>query len=73
MTRRTGSISQEAHGRTLMSGEPLVFHCNHYNYWLQKTLLLPEGLGRVTPDRFAAVARDTLGPIQPGDWQDPRA
>lgn len=32
MTRRTGSISQEAHGRTLMSGEPLVFHCNHYNY-----------------------------------------
>jgi dethiobiotin synthetase len=35
--------------------------------------LLPEGLGRVTPDRFAAVARDTLGPIQPGDWQDPRA
>ncbi|WP_224386473.1 dethiobiotin synthase [Pseudonocardia sp. ICBG1293] len=35
--------------------------------------LLPEGLGRVTPDRFAAVARDTLGPIQLGDWQDPRA
>lgn len=35
--------------------------------------LLPEQLGRVSPDRFAAVARDTLGPIQLGDWQDPRA
>lgn len=56
MTRRTGSISQQAHGRTLMSGEPLVFHCNHYNYWLQKTLLLPEGLGMRGVIRDAAAS-----------------
>lgn len=34
-----------AHGRTLLANEPLVFHCNFYNYWLQKTLLLDEQLG----------------------------
>ncbi|MEC7525030.1 MAG: hypothetical protein VYE22_34430 [Myxococcota bacterium] len=52
MTRETGDVTRVDHGRTLMSGEPLVFHCNHYNYWLQKTLLLPEGLG------MRAVIRD---------------
>jgi hypothetical protein len=29
-----------AHGRRLLAGQPLVYHCNYYNYWLQRTLTL---------------------------------
>jgi hypothetical protein len=28
------------HGRVALASEPVVFHCNHYNYWLQKTVRL---------------------------------
>ena len=40
MTRTLAPLSARDHGRTLYAGEPLVFHCNFYNYWLQKTMLL---------------------------------
>lgn len=29
-------------GRTFVGGEPLVFHCNHYNKFLQQTILAPQ-------------------------------
>ena len=32
-------------GRLHLGGEATVFHCNFYNYWLQKTILLVPGLG----------------------------
>ncbi len=40
MTRALAPGIPRDHGRFLYGGEPLVFHCNFYNYWLQKTLLL---------------------------------
>jgi hypothetical protein len=40
MTRSLAPSAPRDHGRTLYGGEPTVFHCNFYNYWLQKTLLL---------------------------------
>lgn len=50
--RTLAAVTQAPHGRTMMGGEPLVFHCNFYNYFLQKTLLLDESLG------MEAVIRD---------------
>ena len=46
------------HGKRLMGDEPLVFHCNYYNYFLQKTLLLDEELRmhEVIADAAAASA-----------------
>lgn len=44
MQRSLASYVPSPHGKTLMGGEPLVFHCNYYNYFLQKTLLLDEQL-----------------------------
>jgi len=39
-----------------MSQEPLIFHCNHYNFWLQHTVLLVDGLGMEEVIREAAAA-----------------
>lgn len=44
MTRSLPPFEARDHGRALVGGEPLVFHCNFYNYWLQKTMLLDPGL-----------------------------
>lgn len=40
MTRRIAALAAKPHGRHVRAGEPHVFHCNHYNHWLQSTLLL---------------------------------
>lgn len=44
MKRTLGPFVAGPHGKLLMGGEPLVFHCNYYNYFLQKTLPLDEEL-----------------------------
>lgn len=56
MTRTLAPVASVEHGRTHYGNEPLVFHCNFYNYWLQKTLLLDEGLGMDAVIRDAAAA-----------------
>lgn len=43
--RTLASYQPTPHGKNVMGGEPLVFHCNYYNYFLQKTVLLDEQLG----------------------------
>jgi hypothetical protein len=62
MSRILPAFSQVPFGRTLLAGEPLVFHCNYYNYFLQKTLLLDETLGMddVIRDAAASVAHTAL-------------
>ncbi len=45
MTRKLISVARTNRGKILAAEEPLLFHCNHYNYWLQKTLLLVPGIG----------------------------
>lgn len=62
MTRMLMSGESRDHGKGLMGGEPLVFHCNYYNYFLQKTLLLDEGLNMEEVIRAAAAesARSVL-------------
>lgn len=52
MSRHLPPVQARPHGRTVLASEPLVYHCNFYNYWLQKTLLLDEDLG------MAAVIHD---------------
>ena len=44
MARTLAPYVGSEHGKRLMGAEPLVFHCNYYNYFLQKTLLLDEEL-----------------------------
>lgn len=44
MTRRLAALAAKPHGRHVRAGEPHVFHCNHYNHWLQSTLLLSPDL-----------------------------
>ena len=44
MARILAPYASAPHGKCLMAHEPLVFHCNFYNYFLQKTLLLDEDL-----------------------------
>ena len=41
--RRLPPTRREPHGRHVMAGEPLVFHCNFYNHWLQYVVLLSGG------------------------------
>ncbi len=62
MTRSLMPVAPAAHGKTLMGGEPLIFHCNYYNYFLQKTILLDDTLGMEEVIRAAAaeVARGVL-------------
>ncbi|MCA9493448.1 MAG: hypothetical protein KC621_26135, partial [Myxococcales bacterium] len=43
------------HGRALLRREPVIFHCNHFNYWLQNTLLLDASLGMADVIRAAAA------------------
>jgi len=45
MSRQLPPMGPSDHGRVLLAKEPLVFHCNYYNYYLQKTLLLDDELG----------------------------
>lgn len=54
--RPVGDFLANGHGRASLGGEPLVFHCNHYNYFLQSTLLLDDSLGMDTVIRDAATA-----------------
>lgn len=42
-------------GQLLLGPEPILAHCNFYNYWLQKTVLLVEGLGMEDVIRDAAA------------------
>lgn len=37
-------IEDEAHRRWVVGGEPMIFHCHHYNVFLQRTLLDAEYL-----------------------------
>ena len=62
MKRTLGPFVAAPHGKLLMGGEPLVFHCNYYNYFLQKTLLLDEELAmhEVIADAAASSAYATL-------------
>ena len=64
-------LSSEAHGRTTRAGEPFVFHCNFYNYWLQRVLLLDPDLGmeQVLHDAAAAVAYAYLAPARRAEVQ----
>jgi len=54
MTRRIAEIRSRGQGRRVLGGQPLVFHCNHYNYWLQKTVRLDPSLGMDEVIRDAA-------------------
>ncbi len=57
MSARTlGAFTPNGKGRVALGGEPLVFHCNHYNYLLQSTLLLDPSLGMADVIRDAATA-----------------
>lgn len=60
--RTLGAVSANGRGRHSLGGQPLVFHCNHYNYWLQKTLLLDDSLGMdvVIRDAAQSVAASCL-------------
>ncbi len=62
MSRKVAPLQRRDHGRTHRAQEPLVFHCNFYNYWLQKTLLLDPDLEmeRVLHDASAAAAYASL-------------
>lgn len=44
MARTLAPYVASDHGKRLLGDEPLVFHCNYYNYFLQKTLLLDDEL-----------------------------
>jgi hypothetical protein len=56
MPRILASYIPAPHSKILMGGEPLVFHCNYYNYFLQKTVLLDEQLGMEAVIHDAALA-----------------
>lgn len=62
MKRTLAAYRPSAHGKVLMGDEPLVFHCNYYNYFLQKTLLLDEllGMDRVIADAAYASTKAQL-------------
>lgn len=62
MARKLAPLTTALHGKALMGREPLVFHCNYYNYFLQKTVLLDETLGMeaVIQDAAYASARAQL-------------
>lgn len=65
MTRALVATEAKDHGKAVMGGEPLVFHCNYYNYFLQKTILLDESLQMEEVIRAAAaeVARAVLSDV----------
>lgn len=47
------------HGRRLLGAchEPMIFHCNYYNYWLQKNLLINPEFGMEEAIRNAATVQ----------------
>jgi hypothetical protein len=58
MSALRGQVQEQGFGRRNLGDEPLVYHCNFYNYWLQKTVLLVDDLGmeEVIQDAAAASA-----------------
>lgn len=44
------------HGQALLGGLSRVFHCNHYNAYLQMAVMLSEGVGRCDPRRLLKEA-----------------
>jgi predicted hydrocarbon binding protein len=64
------------HGRAVRAGQPLVFHCNHYNRWLQNTLRLDPTLQMddviVAAAASAARAQIAQAAAEAG-LQEPRA
>jgi hypothetical protein len=56
---------REAQGSFLSAGEPLVFHCHHYNVALQRTIeeCLPEAAPEVLSDAATEVAQAQLREI----------
>ena len=44
------------HGQTFIGGLNRVFHCNHYNAYLQMAVLLSEGAGQCQPKRLLREA-----------------
>lgn len=41
-----------ANGHNLIGGLSRVFHCNHYNAYLQMTVLMTQGMGNHNPERL---------------------
>jgi hypothetical protein len=68
MSDRLG-VKKEGWGRRSLGGEAMVYHCNFYNYWLQKTVLLVEGLGmeQVIQEAAAASAYSCLKGLDAAD------
>lgn len=66
MSRQLMPVTNADFGKNVMSGEPLIFHCNFYNYFLQKTILLDPTLDMEQVIRAAAaeVARGVLAEAQ---------
>jgi hypothetical protein len=62
MSRTLASFKPVGQGRMLMGGEPLIFHCNHYNFWLQHTVRLAGGetMDPVIVDAAASVSHALL-------------
>lgn len=65
--RHLGPSESVPHSRFVLAGEPLVFHCNFYNYWLQRTLLLDPspGMDQVIQDAATAAAPCWPHPAHP--------
>lgn len=65
MTLRIPSELRADHGSFLLGGEPLVFHCHHYNIALQNTIeeCLGDGADQLLTDAATAVAAAQLSAI----------
>jgi len=50
------AIEAAPEAKYLLAGEPIIAHCNFYNYWLQKTVLLTEPKVMAEVCRRAAAA-----------------
>jgi len=48
------------HGHTLVGGLGRVFHCNHYNAYLQTAVMLSDGVGQCQP---RTLLRDAVPPL----------
>ena len=59
MSRDVLLVNSSPHGRRLMANchEPMIFHCNHYNYWLQKNLLINPDFGMENAIKDAAAVQ----------------
>ncbi|MBL4844784.1 MAG: hypothetical protein JKY65_04590 [Planctomycetes bacterium] len=56
MSRVIPPVAGAPHGQLVAGGEPFVFHCNHYNYWLQKIVLIADGMDEACKDAAASTA-----------------